>query len=73
MTSFVVELAGPVQAAYMGRERATTQILDAGCGTGLVGVELERLGFRSIDGFGLSEAVAEKAANRDLAQRSRRC
>ncbi|RWI96371.1 class I SAM-dependent methyltransferase [Mesorhizobium sp.] len=57
----VAELAGAMQTAYLGRERAAISILDAGCGTGLVGVQLERLGFRLIDGFDLSETMAEKA------------
>ncbi|MGX5805157.1 class I SAM-dependent DNA methyltransferase [Bradyrhizobium sp. Arg314] len=57
----VAELAGVVQMAYLARERAAISIMDAGCGTGLVGVELERLGFRVIDGFDLSEEMAEKA------------
>ncbi|AUX78952.1 class I SAM-dependent DNA methyltransferase [Sinorhizobium fredii] len=59
--SIVAELAGAVQAAYIGGERAATAILDAGCGTGLVGIQLEHLGFRLIDGFDLSEAMAEMA------------
>ncbi|MER8764320.1 class I SAM-dependent methyltransferase [Mesorhizobium sp. M0968] len=57
----VAELAAVVQMAYLPKERAATAILDVGCGTGLVGVELERLGFRLIDGFDLSEEMAEKA------------
>ncbi|MDX8529333.1 class I SAM-dependent methyltransferase [Mesorhizobium sp. MSK_1335] len=57
----VAELAGAVQTAYLAGQRATIAILDAGCGTGLVGVELERIGFRLIDGFDLSEEMAEKA------------
>ncbi|MER8575510.1 class I SAM-dependent methyltransferase [Mesorhizobium sp. M1409] len=57
----MAELAGAVQTAYLAGPRAAIAILDAGCGTGLVGVELERLGFRSIDGFDLSEEMAEKA------------
>ncbi|MCO5965427.1 class I SAM-dependent DNA methyltransferase [Sinorhizobium meliloti] len=59
--SIVAELAGAVQAAYIGRRRAATAILDAGCGTGLVGIQLEHLGFRLIDGFDPSEALAEMA------------
>lgn len=59
--SIVAELAAAVQAAYIGRERAATVILDAGCGTGLVGVQLEHLGFRLIDGFDLSQTMAEMA------------
>ena len=31
------------------------QILDMGCGTGLVGVELHKLGYRNIDGLDLSQ------------------
>ncbi|CDX53537.1 Methyltransferase type 11 [Mesorhizobium plurifarium] len=57
----VAELAAAVQTAYLAGERAATAILDAGCGTGLVGMEMESLGFRLIDGFDLSEEMAEKA------------
>ncbi|RMI14804.1 class I SAM-dependent DNA methyltransferase [Sinorhizobium meliloti] len=59
--SIVAELAGAVQAAYIGRRRAATAILDAGCGTGLVGIQLEHLGFRLIDGFDPSETMAVMA------------
>lgn len=55
-------------------------ILDAGCGTGLVGVALAQKGYRQIDGCDLSPAMVEKARttgayktlNRDidLAQRN---
>jgi len=38
------------------------QLLDAGCGTGLVGGLLHARGFRNIDGFDLSTPMAEKAA-----------
>ena len=37
------------------------EILDAGCGTGLVGVELAALGARSIDGVDLSPGMLAKA------------
>ncbi|MBM2716008.1 class I SAM-dependent methyltransferase [Mesorhizobium caraganae] len=57
----VAELAGAVQTAYLETQRAAIAILDAGCGTGLVGVELERLGFRLIDGIDLTEEMAEQA------------
>ncbi|MDX8502617.1 class I SAM-dependent methyltransferase [Mesorhizobium sp. VK4C] len=59
--TIVAELAGAVQTAYLSRQRTAIAILDAGCGTGLVGVELERLGFRLIDGIDLSEEMVEKA------------
>ncbi|RUX92734.1 class I SAM-dependent methyltransferase [Mesorhizobium sp. M7A.F.Ca.CA.001.09.2.1] len=59
--AIVAELAGTVQTAYLANKRAAIAILDAGCGTGLVGVELERLGFRLIDGIDLSEEMAEQA------------
>ncbi|BCG97327.1 type 11 methyltransferase [Mesorhizobium sp. 131-2-1] len=57
----VAELAGAVQASYIERTRAATTVLDAGCGTGLVGIQLGHLGFRLIDGFDLSETMAEMA------------
>ncbi|MGX5851125.1 class I SAM-dependent DNA methyltransferase [Mesorhizobium sp. PL10] len=59
--TIVAELAGAVQTAYLAGQRNGIAILDAGCGTGLVGVELERLGFRLIDGFDLSQEMAKKA------------
>jgi SAM-dependent methyltransferase len=37
-------------------------ILDAGCGTGLVGVELKTQGYRLVDGFDLSPEMADLAA-----------
>ena len=38
-----------------------SKILDAGCGTGLVGIELQALGFSNIDGFDLSNSMAQRA------------
>ena len=38
-----------------------SKLLDAGCGTGLVGMELQALGYDSIDGFDLSDSMAEQA------------
>lgn len=43
------------------RPDTAIRVLDAGCGTGLVGVELARLGYRNLDGFDLSESMAAKA------------
>ncbi|WP_031245647.1 class I SAM-dependent methyltransferase [Mesorhizobium sp. LNJC384A00] len=57
----VAELAGTVQTAYLASERTAIAILDAGCGTGLVGAQLKRLGFQLLDGCDLSEEMAEKA------------
>lgn len=37
------------------------EILDSGCGTGLVGVALHRKGYSQIDGFDLSHGMTEKA------------
>jgi predicted TPR repeat methyltransferase len=37
------------------------RLLDAGCGTGFVGVELKGLGYGHIDGFDLSAPMAEHA------------
>ena len=39
------------------------QILDAGCGTGFVGVALSAHRYQNIDGFDLSEVMAKKAAD----------
>jgi predicted TPR repeat methyltransferase len=37
------------------------KLLDAGCGTGLVGMELKAFGYDNIDGFDLSDSMAEEA------------
>ena len=37
-------------------------ILDAGCGTGLVGIALRNLGYANVEGFDLSEEMAGSAA-----------
>ena len=36
-------------------------MLDAGCGTGLIGIELDRLGYPKADGFDLSPGMARQA------------
>lgn len=42
-------------------KRETNKVLDAGCGTGLVGVILKKMGYTSIDGFDLSDKMVEVA------------
>ena len=39
-------------------------VLDAGCGTGLVGLELSRLGFAAIDGLDISPEMLAKAQSK---------
>jgi predicted TPR repeat methyltransferase len=59
------EYSGPAIAAKLLQQNLTdkkARILDAGCGTGLVGVELQRLGFIHVDGFDLSPEMAELAS-----------
>ena len=60
----VAEWIGPGIVARMFREHqpdTDITILDAGCGTGFVGVELKNLGYGAIDGFDLSAPMAEQA------------
>ncbi|MET3524500.1 hypothetical protein ABID25_006371 [Mesorhizobium abyssinicae] len=42
----LAELASAVQAAYLPKDRAAAEILDAGYGTGLVTGQMKRLGLR---------------------------
>ena len=52
---------GPLMAARMLHRElkgADARLLDAGCGTGLVGVELNKFGYVEVDGFDLSESMA---------------
>lgn len=55
-------------AGYMARhvDRDDGPILDAGCGTGLVGAALSALGFARIDGIDLSPAMLERARMRGV-------
>ena len=39
----------------------TIQIIDVGCGTGLVGKELKKLGYNYIDGYDISSKMLERA------------
>ena len=58
------EYSGPVICARLLQQYladAEIRLLDAGCGTGLVGIELDALGYRRIDGFDLSDSMAEQA------------
>ena len=56
--------------AVVAAAGAGGEILDAGCGTGLVGLELQRRGVGTIDGLDLSPGMLERAratgAYRDL-------
>lgn len=56
-------LAERFAAAVPWRDRP---VLDLGCGTGLVGVELGDHGFERIDGFDLSEPMMEQAGARGI-------
>lgn len=53
-----------LQVAEMFAERSLTRagaVLDAGCGTGRVGLELSRLGVSPVDGIDISPEMLEKA------------
>ena len=41
------------------------EILDCGCGTGLVGVALRRKGYKNVDGFDLSQGMVDAADKTD--------
>ena len=45
-----------------------SRLLDAGCGTGLVGLELARLGYQSIDGLDYSRDMLAQAASKKVYQ-----
>ena len=57
---------GPARAAEVSSRHAPKDgvVLDAGAGTGLVGVELARLGFGTIDAIDLSQAMLDEAARK---------
>ena len=49
-----------------GLSKGDTEILDAGCGTGLVGVALAEAGYRLIDGIDLSPEMIDVARSRGV-------
>ncbi len=51
-------------ASYQSDKQAL--VLDIGCGTGLAGAELAKLGYKSIDGLDLSQDMLDVAAKRNL-------
>lgn len=58
------EYSGPqISAELLQRQLDDTEarLLDAGCGTGLVGIELQNRGYHYIDGFDLSQSMAQQA------------
>ena len=62
----VAEWIGPGIVARLLHEfqpDTDAQVLDAGCGTGFVGVELNKLGYGHIDGFDLSAPMALQAVS----------
>lgn len=63
--AYIAKLGAKLLKAMAARNPGTAKknvtILDAGCGTGLVGVELEKLGFPSIFGCDLSDEMVGKA------------
>jgi predicted TPR repeat methyltransferase len=50
-------------------EDRSTIILDAGCGTGLVGEHLRRHGYKNIEGLDYSRAMLEKAGQKEIYQK----
>jgi MFS family permease/ubiquinone/menaquinone biosynthesis C-methylase UbiE len=61
-----MQYASPRAVADVARRllRPESAVLDAGAGTGLLGVELARAGFRRLDAFDMSEGMLELAAGK---------
>ena len=57
----IASIALMVADTYLCRESKTIRVLDAGCGTGLGGIELKEKGFETIDGFDLSQEMCDIA------------
>ena len=65
-------IAGVVDAAVRdgnllaALQPGKAQVLDAGCGTGLVGAALHELGYGQLDGIDISQAMVDEAAGRGI-------
>ncbi|EAU41354.1 hypothetical protein FP2506_01265 [Fulvimarina pelagi HTCC2506] len=60
--SVIADVATAVARGYIKRPIEEIRVLDAGCGTGLAGIELKKRGFKDVDGFDLSAEMTEIAA-----------
>jgi len=58
ITDFFAEVA---KKEGFNKEHVELKILDAGCGTGLVGIVLQQKGYHTIDGCDLSDKMLDKA------------
>ena len=56
-------------AVALPTEPNALKINDAGCGTGLVGVELKKRGYKRVDGFDLSDAMVDVAKDTEAYSR----
>ncbi|MEN3793535.1 class I SAM-dependent methyltransferase [Fulvimarina sp. MAC3] len=59
----IADVATTVARGYLKRPLKEIRVLDAGCGTGLAGIELKKRGFVDVDGFDLSAEMTEIADN----------
>lgn len=60
-----LDLLPKADSKFLNLSNRNLEIIDAGCGTGLVGLALSRKGYRNIDGFDLSHGMVEAAAKTD--------
>ena len=61
IVNFLASLKEDDDLRVIDASNRNIQILDAGCGTGLVGITLRQKGYNYIDGCDLSEGMVEKA------------
>jgi ubiquinone/menaquinone biosynthesis C-methylase UbiE len=61
IVNFLAEIKSDNGLKTIDASDRNLEILDAGCGTGLVGIVLKQKGYQKVDGFDLSEGMVEKA------------
>lgn len=62
---FISEFYDRIRHHHGDQARSEAKVIDAGCGTGLVGAILYKLGYRRLDGFDLSDKMVEMAEQLD--------
>ena len=55
-----------IKETFHGKPKSDIRIMDAGAGTGLVGVELHKQGYRNVDALDISQTMLDEAKKKNV-------